>query len=193
MDNFKKDIENIHPSQLYINREKLERIKKIIDSEGIESVQPLPIKKIGNKIFFTDSHTTAYEFKRRGIKKIKVYWDEDNLDWYSYLVCINWCRKNKIFSISDLKNSIIADNKYKKLWLNRCEKLQNSVKENKNQYQNIKMIKNKERKGYICNIILRSLPKWFGIENAIKEYVDSVKDKPFWIASIAILLLASCR
>jgi N-acetylglutamate synthase and related acetyltransferases len=36
------------------------------------------------------------------------------------------------------------------------------------------------RKSAICDAILRSLPDWFGIEQSIVEYVNKVRDLPFW-------------
>lgn len=52
MNIFIKDILSIQPSQLYINKEKLGRVNKYLDSVNIEDINPLPIKKIGNNIFF---------------------------------------------------------------------------------------------------------------------------------------------
>lgn len=39
------------------------------------------------------------------------------------------------------------------------------------------------KKSAIANDILRSLPKWFGIEESIKEYVKGVCYKDFFLAS----------
>jgi ribosomal protein S18 acetylase RimI-like enzyme len=36
-----------------------------------------------------------------------------------------------------------------------------------------------ESKSTICNSVLRSLPEWFGIEGAIRVYVDGVRDLLF--------------
>jgi GNAT superfamily N-acetyltransferase len=47
---------------------------------------------------------------------------------------------------------------------------------------NIEKIDDNLIKSEICDDILRSLPKWFGIEEAIKEYVDGVCDKDFFVA-----------
>jgi len=47
----------------------------------------------------------------------------------------------------------------------------------------LKEITNPEEKSEICNIILHALPKWFGIEESIVEYVHSVQDKPFFCAT----------
>lgn len=46
----------------------------------------------------------------------------------------------------------------------------------------IKEIKDPQEKQAITEDVLRDLPEWFGIEDAIKEYVHGVKDKPFFAA-----------
>jgi ribosomal protein S18 acetylase RimI-like enzyme len=38
-------------------------------------------------------------------------------------------------------------------------------------------------KSFICNDILRSLPNWFGIESAIKDYTENVKEMKTWVAT----------
>jgi GNAT superfamily N-acetyltransferase len=42
----------------------------------------------------------------------------------------------------------------------------------------------KENKGEVCNTILRSLPEWFGIEQAIVDYVRAVELLPTFIAQV---------
>ena len=39
----------------------------------------------------------------------------------------------------------------------------------------------KDNKSEICNLILRSLPTWFGIEESIVEYVKETQEMPFWV------------
>ena len=39
-----------------------------------------------------------------------------------------------------------------------------------------------DKKSIICNNILRSLPAWFGNEEAIIDYADKVREMPFLIA-----------
>lgn len=46
----------------------------------------------------------------------------------------------------------------------------------------IKTISDPKSKSNITNSILRKLPDWFGIEGAIIEYVDKVKDTIFYVA-----------
>ncbi len=47
-----------------------------------------------------------------------------------------------------------------------------------------KKIFSADEKSKICNDVLRSLPQWFGIESAIVEYVNDVKNMDTWIAEI---------
>lgn len=46
----------------------------------------------------------------------------------------------------------------------------------------IEKIDDNLKKSAIANDILRNLPKWFGIEESIKEYVKGVYDKDFFVA-----------
>ncbi|ACL68797.1 hypothetical protein [Halothermothrix orenii] len=132
MNIFIKDILSIQPSQLYINKEKLGRVNKYLDSVNIEDINPLPIKKIGNNIFFTDGHTRAYALYKRGIRKIKVYWDKDDLDWDFYLNCVCLCKEEKIYSIKDLEDKIVDPEDYFELWIKRCEKMYDDLKASSN-------------------------------------------------------------
>ena len=42
------------------------------------------------------------------------------------------------------------------------------------------LIVDKNEKSQICSFILRSLPNWFGIESAIIDYVDAVREFRMW-------------
>jgi ribosomal protein S18 acetylase RimI-like enzyme len=46
----------------------------------------------------------------------------------------------------------------------------------------ISFLDNEQIKSDICNNILRSLPEWFGIEQAIVDYVKDVRNMPTWSA-----------
>lgn len=48
------------------------------------------------------------------------------------------------------------------------------------------------RKTGIANRILRSLPRWFGIEEAIVEYVESVKELPFITITLSDKVVGFC-
>lgn len=184
MKSFFMNLCDIQPSQLYISKEKLKEVDEYLDSIDIDDIYPIPIKKIGNNIFFTDGHTRAFALYRREVNKIKVCWDEDDLSWVEYIICLDWCNKEGIKSIADLKNRIVDEEAYKKLWLNRCYEMQCKVKKDISYYLKIKPITDIELKSKICNEVLRSLPDWFGIEEAIVEYVQDVKSQYFLSAFI---------
>ncbi len=43
----------------------------------------------------------------KGLSTVKVYWDEDELDWGIYQRCVDWCLEAGINSVKDLENKII--------------------------------------------------------------------------------------
>jgi len=57
---FMMKLNEIQPSQLYINSEKLALVMKTFDSNKPELMKPIPIKELGNKIVFVDGHTRAF-------------------------------------------------------------------------------------------------------------------------------------
>ncbi|WIV12756.1 GNAT family N-acetyltransferase [Proteiniborus sp. MB09-C3] len=184
MNVFTRNIKDIQPSQLYISKTKLSKVEEYLDSVDIADIDPLPIKKIGKNIFFTDGHTRAFALMKKGIEEVKVYWDEDDLDWLQYLICINWCNKKEIKTIRDLRDRVVDDEDYQKLWNARCDSMQKRTMNNLDYYIDIRTISEGTEKSDICELVLRALPTWFGIEEAIKEYINGVKDKAFLSAYI---------
>lgn len=124
MKKFKIGILEVQPSQMYINKEKLNVVNKI------EKTDVIPVKKIGEKLFFTDGHTRVLSYYLRGIEEIEVYIDEDNMDWRLYSLHVKNCEDNNIKNISDLKNRIISDEEYKVKWIRFCDDLEKRVKNN---------------------------------------------------------------
>lgn len=117
------DLSYIKPSQLYISSKKLNNVLKWFNPKDYNSYEPIPIKELDGKLIFTDGHTRAYAAYLKGVKTIKVYFDEDELDWNLYRTCVNWCSLENINSIKDLKNRIVSEKDYKVLWIKRCESL----------------------------------------------------------------------
>lgn len=46
----------------------------------------------------------------------------------------------------------------------------------------IREIVGEEERAAVCEKILRALPGWFGIEEALREYVEQVRKLPLWAA-----------
>ncbi|MCF7811331.1 hypothetical protein K9N50_10140 [bacterium] len=126
MDLFRMAIANIQPSQLFINKDKLKHISEKY-AGCFDKLSPIPIVKLGHEIIYTDGHTRAYAAYKAGVDEISVYWDKDDLDWHSYDICVSWCKKEGILTIADLSDRIVKPDDYKILWIDRCERLHQSV------------------------------------------------------------------
>lgn len=120
---FKMKYSDIQPSQLYISKNKLAKVKKKFNSTDISTLEAIPIKKLGNQIFYTDGHTRAFAAYQAGFKEIPLVWEDEELDWEMYEICIKWCKDAGIYSIADLSDRIIDQKEYKILWYKRCDEL----------------------------------------------------------------------
>lgn len=130
-DILKMKILDVQPSQLFISKMKLEKVSEWLDYKNIECYDPIPIKKLNGKIIFTDGHTRAFALFKMGIEAIRCIWDEDNLDWEAYHICVDWCIEEGITNISHLKGKVIDNNTYEVLWHDRCRKMQKELEENR--------------------------------------------------------------
>jgi len=184
METIIKNINELQPSQVYLSAKKLKKLKKYFDSVNLEKIEPLPIKKIGDNVFLTDGHTRAYLLDKKGREKIKVYYDEDDLDWLQYMVCVNWAKKAGINKISDLKDKIIDHSSYKKRWIAKCEKMHQNIKNDIFNFVKIEQINNPDKKSEICYNIIDNLDNWFGKEDTNQKYSRGVREDFFLSAQI---------
>jgi hypothetical protein len=56
-----------------------------------------------------------------------VYWEDEELDWDAYEICVEWCKENGIRTISDLKDRVVPQKEYETLWYKRCEEMQRDL------------------------------------------------------------------
>jgi len=124
---FKMILDKIQPSQLYISTEKLAEVMKAFNPANPDSLDPIPIKKLGNDVIFVDGHTRALAAFLHGLLEVPVYWEDEKLDWDAYKVCMKWCKDEGIHTIADLKNRIISQENYEVLWLKRCDETQRDL------------------------------------------------------------------
>ena len=124
---FMMKLNEIQPSQLYISSEKLARTMKTFNPNKPDSVEPVPVKKLGKQIVFVDGHTRALAAYLRNFSEVPVYWEDEELDWDEYKICVGWCKKEGIRTIADLKNRVIPQKDYEVLWYRRCEKMQQDL------------------------------------------------------------------
>ena len=105
---FEIELAAIQPSQLFISVEKLNQVKRDYAPVSPETLFPIPIKKLGDDIVFTDGHTRALAAHLYGFAKVRAFWDEDELDWEAYEICVCWCKEAGIRTIADLKGRIVS-------------------------------------------------------------------------------------
>jgi hypothetical protein len=115
------ELGKIQPSQLYINSEKLSLIVKECDPIRVETLSPIPVKKLRNDIVSTDGHTRAFAACLNGLSEVRVFWDEDEMDWEAYEICVEECKKRGIYKIADLRDKVVSDEDYQLLWRGWCD------------------------------------------------------------------------
>lgn len=120
---FMINLKDVQPSQLYICSEKLARVLEWFNPNDCSTYESIPIRKLNGKVIFTDGHTRAFAAYIGSVEEVKVHWDEDELDWNDYQICVDWCLKEGIKNISDLKNRVIDKKEYEVLWLERCKNM----------------------------------------------------------------------
>lgn len=137
---FMMKLDKIQPTQLFISSEKLSEVLKTVNPKNPKSIEPIPIKKLDNEIIFVDGHTRAFAAFLLGFTKVLVYWENEELDWDAYKICVKWCKKAKIRTIADLKNRVIPQKDYEVLWYERCEEMQRKLQREREQ----KLVKAKD-------------------------------------------------
>ncbi len=117
-------------SQLYLNKSKLDNIKKWFDSDSMDRCRPLPVHDFGdNRLTLTDGHSRAFVAYRYKVK-VPVVYDTDDIvtcdeGQMLYKNDIVWCRRFNLRTVADLENRIVSDSEYQSLWIDRCEQAYN--------------------------------------------------------------------
>jgi hypothetical protein len=127
---FMMKLNEIQPSQLYISSEKLSEVMKTFDTNPA-LIEPIPVKKLGNEIVFIDGHTRAFVAFLRGFSEVPVYWEDEELDWDAYEICVRWCKEDGIHTIANLKTRVVSQKDYEILWYARCEEMQRGLAKRK--------------------------------------------------------------
>ena len=127
MDKFRLPIDQIQLSQLYINSAKLAKIMKVFDSGKDCDLEPIPIKELDSNLVSTDGHTRLLAWHLHGYKDVECEWEDTQMDWDAYRICVEWCQEEGIQSIVDLKDRILNPEEYRVLWLDRCRIMQDEL------------------------------------------------------------------
>jgi len=117
---FTLPIAKLQPSQLYISGGKLRLVREWFAPEDQEHFDPIPVKRLKDRIVMTDGHTRAVAAHLAGWDTVPVYWDEDDLDMRAYAMNVKWCDEESIHNPSDLAERIVPHKEYERLWRKRC-------------------------------------------------------------------------
>lgn len=125
-DVFLVKLDELQPSQLYINADKLTAVLSAIDGVVIPSA-PLPVRRFGGRLVLTDGHTRAVAAHLRGVDELQATWDQDDLDWEAYEICVKWCLQEGVRTIGDLAPRVVSGHEYGRLWLGRCSAMHQAL------------------------------------------------------------------
>lgn len=121
------DVRELGISQLYLSQRKLNDIQKWFDPTNLINFQPLPVHDFGNgRLTLTDGHSRAFTAYKAGMKKIPIIYDWDEIvtaptGQMLYKNDIVWCERFGLRSVCDLKNRIVSNEMYQKVWNDRCD------------------------------------------------------------------------
>lgn len=124
-------LNDLQPSQFYISEKKLHDIETWLDPADLSGFEPIPVKILDGIPVMTDGHTRAVAAIRAGLDAVPLIWDEDNLDWDMYRVCVKACREKQILSPAGLLSRIIPGEDYKNKWDKWCDIMQTEIRRNR--------------------------------------------------------------
>ena len=133
MDTFRLGLDEIQPSQLYISRAKYAEVVKQFDSDRRSQLEPIPIKELDGELVSTDGHTRGVLWVLKGYSKVDCVWEDLEMDWEAYRICVQWCKDAGITSIYDLRDRFLDHTEYEVLWLERCHIMQEDLERKREQ------------------------------------------------------------
>lgn len=120
---------DIQPSQLYISDEKIRAVKKWFRKDDLSNFMPITIKELNGRIIFTDGHTRAWVAYIEGLERVPLAWEESDLDWEVYQVCVDACLAENVHSVIDFAGRTLSSDAYQEKWDKWCERLTASLEE----------------------------------------------------------------
>ena len=114
----------LQPSQLCTSMAKLRKVQGRRRVFSARSFAPVPIKHLGRNLVLTGGHTRALAAALAGLRKIRVYWEDEELGWDLCRVCVRWCRCAGIRTVFDLREHAVPPGEYERLWYERCRRMQ---------------------------------------------------------------------
>jgi RimJ/RimL family protein N-acetyltransferase len=113
-------ITRLQPSQLYISEGKLRLAREWFNPAEPGCFDPIPVKRLDDRIIITDGHTRAVAAHLAGWDAVPVYWDKDELNMHAYAMNVKWCDEEGVHNPVDLAGRIVPHKEYEYLWRKRC-------------------------------------------------------------------------
>ena len=129
MDIDQLNLRDIQPSQFYISEEKIRAILLWFNKDDLSTFAPIPVKKLNGRIIFTDGHTRAWVAHTAGLETGPFVWDEDDLDWEAYQMCVDACIKRNVRTVADFEGRILSGNEYRQKWAGWCDRLHETLEQ----------------------------------------------------------------
>ena len=116
-------LRDLQPSQLYVAKDKLEAVLAVWSDREAASLEPVTVRRYGDRLVTTDGHTRALAAYRAGLDAIYVIDDVDDIDDTAYEICVGWCLTEGVRSVADLDDRVVDGSAYERLWLARCRQM----------------------------------------------------------------------
>ena len=110
---FNVSLNDIQPSQFYVDQDKISAVKSFIKSSDAVVI---PLKRFGDRYISLDGHTRLALAVQNGYKEVKGFISSSDFDTTGF---VNEAQKRKIFSPYDLK--ILPHAEYEVLWNKFCD------------------------------------------------------------------------
>ena len=123
------NLRDIQPSQFYISEEKIRAILLWFNKDDLSNFEPIPLKKLNGRIIFTDGHTRAWVAHTAGLETVPFVWDEDDLDWEAYQMCVDACIEQNVRTVADFEGRILSSNEYRQKWAGWCDRLHETLEQ----------------------------------------------------------------
>lgn len=117
----RRPIDELHPTQLFISKEKLQAVLGWLDCDN-PTYDPIPVFEYQDRWYLADGHTRTFVLALAGEKTVAVTEDETIFEEEPlYRTCIDWCEKREIAVITDLVGRVVEAETYETEWIQRCQ------------------------------------------------------------------------
>lgn len=117
MKTFDLELDQIQPSQFFVDEDKLKAVTSFVKTSA-DVVIPVAQMENTNQYISQDGHTRMYCAWQKGIRTVKAFLTEEENDYISYFV--KEARNRGIYKISDMQT--LSHEEYTEKWHRFCDK-----------------------------------------------------------------------